>query len=160
MQGGRVTLPHARWRLEPCGRDSEQACTGGRHSRGLLGVLLAGNPGNGIQVASPELPYSLEQLQQMQAAAAATIASKADIQQCTVVLHEFPIAKCTQCIDVKGQEMQLKQKDLIIDSQRFGLKQKEDEHSLRMDRERAELEEEKRRRFDASTDDGTPSEVC
>lgn len=33
------------------------------------------------------------------------------------------------------QEVQLKEKDLDIDSRRFGLKQKENEHSLRMDRE-------------------------
>ncbi len=73
------------------------------------------------------------------------------------------MAKYTQYIDLKGQETQLKHKDvhlnkeqLEIDSQRFGLRQKEDEHSLRMDRERAELEDRsaKRRRFDASTDDG------
>ena len=37
--------------------------------------------------------------------------------------------------------MVLKEKDFDIDSRRFGLKQKEDEHSLRMDRERAELED-------------------
>ena len=50
----------------------------------------------------------------------------------------------------------LKEKDFDIDSKRFGLKQKEDEHLLRMDRERAELEDRsaKRRRFDSSTDNG------
>ena len=52
--------------------------------------------------------------------------------------------------------MVLKEKDFDIDNQRFGLRQKEDEHSLRMDRERAELEDRsaKRRRFDGITDDG------
>ena len=124
--------------------------------------LLAGNS-NSTQMALPKVPYTLEQLQQMQTAAASIAASKAEIQQCTVVLHEFPMAKYTQYIDLKGQETQLKQKDvnlnkeqLEIDSQRFGLRQKEDEHSLCMDRERAELEDRlaKRRRFDASTDDG------
>ena len=74
--------------------------------------LLAGNPGNGNQVALPELPYTLEQLQQMQAAAIAIVASKADIQQCTVLLHEFPMAKYTQYIELKGQEMQLRRKAL------------------------------------------------
>ena len=118
--------------------------------------LLAGNSSSNTQVALPELPYTMEQLQQMQAAAAAIVASKADIQQCTVVLNEFPLAKYTQYIELKGQEMQLKEKDFDIDSRRFGLKQKEDEHSLRKDRERAELEDHsaKRRRFNASTDDG------
>ena len=100
-------------------------------------------------MALPELPYSLEQLQQMQAAAAAIVASAAGIQQCTLVLNEFPVAKYTQYIDLKGQ-------DIGLDERRFGLKQKQNEHSLRMDRERAELEDRtaKRRRFDASTDDG------
>ena len=92
----------------------------------------------------------------MQAAAAAIVASKEGIQQCSVVLHEFPMAKYTQYIDLRGQEMVLKEKDFDIDNQRFGLRQKEDEHSLRMDRERAELENRsaKRRRFDGITDDG------
>ena len=49
--------------------------------------LLADTQGNGTQVALPELPYSMEQLQQMQAAAAAIVASKEDIQQCAIVLH-------------------------------------------------------------------------
>ncbi|DBB11557.1 TPA: hypothetical protein ACH3X3_006953 [Trebouxia sp. C0006] len=57
--------------------------------------LLAGNQGNGNHVALPELPNSLEQLQQMQATAAAIVASKEGIRQCSVVLHEFPIAKYT-----------------------------------------------------------------
>lgn len=48
--------------------------------------LLAGNQGNTSQVALPELPYTIEQLQQMQAAAAAIVASKEGIQQCAVVL--------------------------------------------------------------------------
>lgn len=118
--------------------------------------LLARNQGNHNQVAVPELPYSLEQLQQMQAAATAIVASKEGIQQCSVVLHEFPMAKYTQYIQLRGQEMVLKEKDFDMDSKRFGLKQKEDEHSLRMDRERAELEDRsaKRRRFDGVTDDG------
>ena len=92
----------------------------------------------------------------MQAAAAAIVASKEGIQQCSMVLHEFPMAKYTQYIDLRGQEMVLKEKDFDIDNQRFGLRQKEDEHSLRMDRERAELENRlaKRRRFDGITDDG------
>ena len=38
--------------------------------------LLADSQSNGNQVALPELPYTLEQLQQMQAAAAAIVASK------------------------------------------------------------------------------------
>ncbi|KAL8894682.1 MAG: hypothetical protein Q9207_008442, partial [Kuettlingeria erythrocarpa] len=118
--------------------------------------LLAGNQGNGNQVALPELHYGLEQLQQMQAAAAAIAAGKEGIQQCSVVLHEFPMAKYTQYIQPRGQEMLLKEKDFDKDSKRFGLKQKEDEHSLRMGRKRAELEDRsaKRRRFNASTDNG------
>ena len=99
--------------------------------------LLAGNHGNHKQVVLPEVSYSLEQLQQMQAAAAAIVASKEGIQRCSLVLHEFPMAKYTQYIDLRGQEMVLKEKDFNIDNQRFGLRQKEDEHSLRMDRERA-----------------------
>ena len=99
----------------------------------------------------------------MQAAAAAIMASKADIQQRKAVLHEFPMAKHTQYIELKGEETQSKQKDVDLkkeqletNSQRFGWTQKKDEHSLRMDRERAELEDRsaKRRRFDAGTDDG------
>ena len=120
------------------------------------GFLLAGNQGNTAQVALPELPHTLEQLQQMQAAATAIIANKEGVQQCSVVLHDFPMAKYTQYIELRGQEMVLKEKDLDIDSKRFGLRQQEDEHSLRMDREKAELEDRsaKRRRFDSSTDDG------
>ncbi len=111
--------------------------------------LLAGNQGSNTQVALPEVLYTLEQLQQMQAAAAAIVASTAGIQQCALTLNEFPVAKYTQYIG-------LKEKEFDIDSRRFGLKQKEDEHSLRMDRERAELKDRsaKRRRFNASTDDG------
>ncbi|KAL3137960.1 hypothetical protein ABBQ38_005207 [Trebouxia sp. C0009 RCD-2024] len=98
----------------------------------------------------------MEQLQQMQAAATAVIAGKEGIWQCSVVLHEFPMAKYTQYIELRGQEVMLKEKDFDIDSKRLGLKQKEDEHALRMDRERAELEDRsaKRRRFNSSTDDG------
>ena len=122
--------------------------------------LLADSRGNGTQVALPELPYTLEQLQQMQAAAEAIVASKEALRQSAVVLHEFPMGKYGQYIGLRGEEVQLKAKDvqlnreqLDIDGQRFGLKQKEDEHGMRMDRERAELEDRsaKRRRYDAST---------
>ena len=70
------------------------------------------------------------------------------------------MGKYGQYIGLRGEEMQLKAKDvqlnreqLDVDGQRFGSKQKEDEHGLRMDIERAELEDRfaKRRRFDAST---------
>ena len=52
--------------------------------------------------------------------------------------------------------MRLEQEDLHKDNQRFVSRQKEDEHSLWIDRERAELEDcsAKRRCFNASTDDG------
>ena len=125
--------------------------------------LLAGNPGNNNALAVQELPYTLEQLQQMQAAAAAIVASKEGIQQCAVVLHEFPLSKYSQYIELKGEELQLKKEDMQLkekgvglDEQQFSLKQKQDEHELRMSRERAELEDRsaKRRRFDANTDDG------
>ena len=43
-------------------------------------VLLAGNSHSSTQVSVPELPYTLEQLQQIQAAAAAVVASNNDIQ--------------------------------------------------------------------------------
>lgn len=81
--------------------------------------LLAGHQGNGNQVALPELPYSLEQLQQMQAAAAAIVASKEGIQQCSVVLHEFPMTKYTQYIELKGQETQLKLKDVHLNKEQL-----------------------------------------
>jgi len=57
---------------------------------------------------------------------------------------------------LKQKDVHLNKEQLEIDNQRFGLKQKEDEHSLRMDRERAELDDRsaKRRRFDGITDDG------
>ena len=102
----------------------------------------------------PELPYSMEQLQQMQAVAAAIVASKEGIQQCSVVLHEFPMEKYSKYIELKGKEMSLKEKDFGISELQFGLKQKQDEHGLRMDRERAELEDRsaKRQRFNAETD--------
>ena len=111
--------------------------------------LLADTQDNGTQVALPQLPYSIEQLQQMQAAAAAIVASKEGIQQCAVVLHEFPMEKYSMYIELKGKEM-------LLNEQQFGLKQKQDEHGLRMDRERAELEDRsaKRQRYDASTNDG------
>ncbi len=121
--------------------------------------LLAGSGGNigsSAQVALPQVPYSLEQLQQMQTAAAAIAASAAGVQQCTLALNELPMAKYTRYIELKGQEIQLKGQDLGLDERRFGLTQKQDEHSLRMDRERAELEDRtaKRRRFNAGTDEG------
>ena len=111
--------------------------------------LLADSQDNGNQVSLPELPYSMDQLQQMQAAAAAIVASKEGIQQCAMVLHEFPMEKYSMYIELKGKEM-------LLNEQQFGLKQKQDEHGLRMDRERAELEDHsaKRRRYDANTDDG------
>jgi len=116
------------------------------------GFLLAGsggNQGSSTQVALPQVPSSLEQLQRMQTAAAAIAASAAGVQQCTLALNELPMAKYTQYIELKGQ-------DLGLDERRFGLTQKQDEHSLRMDRERAELEDRtaKRRRFNAGTDEG------
>lgn len=88
----------------------------------LAKFLLAGNQGSSAQVALPELPYTMEQLQQMQAAATAIIAGKAGIRQCSVVLHESPMAKYTQYIELRGQEVMLKEKDFDIDSKRFGLK--------------------------------------
>jgi hypothetical protein len=78
-----------------------------------------------------------------------------------VVLHEFPREKYSKYTELRGQELQLKAKDvqlnreqLDIDGQHFGLKQREDEHGLRMDRESAELEDRsaKRQRFNAETD--------
>jgi len=74
------------------------------------------------------------------------------------VLHDFPMAKYSQYIELKERELQLEAKDFSPNDQLFGLKQKEDEHSRRMDRERADLEgcSAKRRCFDASTDDGIP----
>ena len=78
-----------------------QACTGGRHSRRK--VSTGRQPGDGNQVALPELPYGLEQLQQMQTAAAAIVASKEGLQQCSVVRHEFPMAKYTQYIELKDR---------------------------------------------------------
>ena len=50
----------------------------------------------------------------------------------------------------------LKENDFVIDSKHFGLKQKQDKHSLRIDRERAELEgrSARRRCFDSSIDNG------
>ena len=43
-------------------------------------LLAADNQGNGNHVALAELPYSMEQLQQMKAAAAAIVASEEVIQ--------------------------------------------------------------------------------
>ena len=61
----------------------------------------------------------------------------------------------TQYIGLQAQEMQLKEKHFDVDSRRFGLKEKKEEHLLHTDRERAELENSsaKRRSFDGSTDD-------
>ena len=111
--------------------------------------LLADTQGGGNHVTLPELPYSMEQLQQLQAAAAAIVASKEGIQQCSAVLHEFPMDKYSKYIELKGKEFGLSELQ-------FGLKQKQDEHGLRMDRERAELEDcsAKRQRFNAETADG------
>ena len=47
--------------------------------------LLADTQGNSTQVALPELPYTLEQLQQMQAVTAAIVASKEGIQRCCLI---------------------------------------------------------------------------
>ena len=116
--------------------------------------LLANTQGNGNQMTLPELPYTLEQLQQMQAVAAAIVASKEGIQQCSVVLHDFPMEKYSKYTELRAKDVQLNREQLDIDGQRFGLKQKEDEHGLRMDRDRAELEDRsaKRQRFNAETD--------
>ena len=114
--------------------------------------LLAGTVKKSVQ----EMPYTLEQLQQMQVAAAGIAASKAEIQQCAIVLHEFPMAKYAQYIELKTQEFELRSKDFGLSEKCFGLKQKQDEHGLRMDRERAELEDRsaKRQRYNADTEDG------
>ena len=123
--------------------------------------LLANTQGNGSHMTLPELPYSMEQLHQMQAVAAAIVASKEGIQQCSVVLHDFPMEKYSKYIELKGKEMSLKEKDFGLSEHSFGLKQilllKQDEHGLRMDRERAELEDRsaKRQRFNAETDGST-----
>ena len=119
-------------------------------------VLLASNQGNNSATAVRDLPYTLDQLRQMQAAAAAIVASKEGIQQCAMVLHDFPMSKYSQYIELKAEEMQLKERGLGLDEQQFGLTQKQDEHELRMSRERVELEDRsaKRRRFDANTDSG------
>ena len=108
--------------------------------------LLADAQGSGSHVTLPELPYSMEQLQQMQAVTAAIVASKEGIQQCAAVLHEFPMDKYSKYIELKGKEFGLSELQ-------FGLKQKQDEHGLRMDRKRAELEDRsaKRQRFNAET---------
>jgi len=131
----------------------------GTPEEAFLLASSGGNQGSSTQVALPQLPYTLGQLQQMQAAADALVATKAGIQQCAVVLHEFPMGKFTQYIDLKGQELQLNEKQLSLSEKQlslgekqFGLRQKEDEHGLRMDAARGELEERaaKRRRFDTS----------
>ena len=85
--------------------------------------LLAGNQGNGNWVALPELYYNLEQLQQMQAAAAAIVACKEGIQQCSIVLHKFPMSKYTQYVQLRGQETQLKQKDVSLEQRAAGNRQ-------------------------------------
>lgn len=59
-----------------------------------------------------------------------------------MVLHEFPMSKYGQYLEMKGEEMQLKREDVQLkekgvglDERQFGLKQKQDEHELRMSRE-------------------------
>lgn len=64
----------------------------------------------------------------MQAAAATIVASKEGIQQCAIVWHEFPIEKYNKYTELKG-------KDFGLNELQFRLKQKRDEHDLRMDRE-------------------------
>lgn len=70
-------------------------------------------------MALPQLPYSLEQLEQMQAAAAAIVASKEEIQQCSAVLRKFSMTKCTQYIELREQELVLREKEFDTDSKRF-----------------------------------------
>ena len=108
-------------------------------------LLAASGQGSSIQVAATELPYTLEQLQQMQAAAMAIVASKEALQQCSMVLHEFPMGKYGQYIELRGKDVGLSREQLQIDRER-----------LQMDKERAELQDRsaKRRRFDADTDEG------
>lgn len=79
---------------------------------------------------------TLEQLQQMQARAAAIAAGQEDIQQCTLMVHELRTRKYSRYINLRKLLLLLNEN---IDSQRLGFKQRENEHSLRMDRERAEL---------------------
>lgn len=43
----------------------------------------------------------------MQAAAAASVASKEGIQQCSAVLHEFPMKMCGKYTDLKAKDVQL-----------------------------------------------------
>ena len=66
------------------------------------------------------------------------------------------MSKYSRYRELKAEEMQLKERGLGLDEQHFELRQKQDEHELRMSRERAKLEDRfaKRRRFDANTDSG------
>ena len=70
------------------------------------------------------------------------------------MLLDFPMEKYSKYIELKGKEMSLKETGFGLSELQFGLEQKRDEHGLRMDRERAELEDRsaKRQRFNAETD--------
>lgn len=60
----------------------------------------------------------------MQATEVAIVASKEGIHQCALVLHDFPMNKYSQYLELKGQEMQLKEKGFGLDARKFGFKQK------------------------------------
>ena len=68
------------------------------------------------QVTLPELPYTLKQLQQMQTAAVAIVASKNEIQQCTAILHKLPMAIYTQYLKDKRRSWsrRLRQRQSVL----------------------------------------------
>lgn len=89
--------------------------------------------------------YGIDKLKQIPVPAAALVASKEGIQQCTAVLHKFPLDKY----------MELREMEISLNKRRLVLKQRQDEHDQRMDRERSMLRDRcaKRRRYNAITDD-------
>ena len=106
-----------------------------------------------VAQAQRELPYTMEQMERICAMAGMIVSSKADIKECTGLMHEFPLSKYTQYMELWGKEVELKgtdvglnERQLACDKDRFGLRQREDEHNIRMGNERLALEERKAKR--------------
>ncbi len=133
--------------------------------------------GEDVEASKKGLADTAEHLDSVLEKGQALVGIKPELIETTTLLREFPMQEFGQYIELRCKEMRMKREELQINKEalvvketdvglderqlgakekRFELVQREDEHSLRMDRERAELTDRssKRRRFDAATDEG------
>lgn len=86
-----------------------------------------------MSTTAANLTYNMDQLKQVQAAAAhATILdSKEGIQQCTTMMQRF-------IVENYNKYMELKEEQELLSKRRLNLKQRQDEHAVRMNKERGQ----------------------